>query len=272
MPGICGHIFMGTRAGPHRCWNLCRRLNIMYPLPCPAVALCMLHWIAIGKGTAWLGKISPGIHVGEALANHPAGPARVVAMPSAFCIDLLPTRRLRCWATNVLDGPSKAKPNEIYGVVRTWGQFQNYQVCHFMVVCSSWKVAYSWQNLIDHEYPLTTLNAERVRPGPNPPKPPKSIELIWTGPERILKSIKIDENPNPDANMSPETRPATPWLPKYCPQMLKWGPWNSQQIGLGIRNHQVCPSTGLVSPVILQVLPITGQLLTKRAGGRGHSP
>ena len=45
--------------------------------------------------------------------------------------------------------------------------------------------------------------------------------------------------------------------------MPKWSFWNSQQIGLGLRNHQVCPSTGLVSPVSLQVLPITGQLLTK---------
>ena len=45
--------------------------------------------------------------------------------------------------------------------------------------------------------------------------------------------------------------------------MPKRSPWNSHQIGLGIRNHQVCPSTGLISPVILQVLPITGQLLTK---------
>ena len=107
MPDIWRSIFMGTRPGSHRCWNLRKRLNIMYPLPCPAVALCMLHWIAIGRGTAWLGRISPGIHVGVALANHPAGPARGLAMPSGGCVDLLPTRMLRCWATNVLDGPTQ---------------------------------------------------------------------------------------------------------------------------------------------------------------------
>jgi len=92
---------MGTRPGSHMLEPVHEALHyIPLTLPSSGSTHVTLNHYWLEHSLAW--QDFPGVHVGEALANNPAGSALGLATPLTGHQELLPTRMLRCWATTVL--------------------------------------------------------------------------------------------------------------------------------------------------------------------------